>query len=150
MEFIVKAGKGRGCVFCKAPNVSRKSLVIYLGTTCYVIMNRYPYNNGHLMIVPYKHAGELFELDAPTRNEMMDLTSRSVKILKKVLKCEGANCGMNLGNVAGAGIADHVHMHVVPRWKGDSNFMPVIGDVKSMPEHLEATYKRLKPEFDKI
>ena len=120
---------------------------MHRGKTCFVMMNRYPYNNGHLMIVPYKHAGDLSMLDRPTQAELIELTARSVKMLKKVLKCEGANCGMNIGHVAGAGIADHVHMHVVPRWRGDFNFLPVIGDTKSMPEYIETTFKKLKPYF---
>lgn len=113
-------------------------------------MNKYPYNNGHLMIVPYAHKAEICNLSGDVQKEMIHLTGESVRILKKVLRCEGANCGMNIGKVAGAGIAGHVHMHVVPRWMGDSNFMPIIGNAKSMPEYLEATYKKLKPYFDKI
>jgi ATP adenylyltransferase len=113
-------------------------------------MNKYPYNNGHLMVVPYIHKAGISDLGESVQREMIRLTGESVRILKKVLKCEGANCGMNIGRVAGAGIADHVHMHVVPRWMGDSNFMPIIGDAKSMPEYLEATFKKLKPEFQKL
>ena len=147
MEFIEKAGRGRGCIFCKT---REKNLILYKGKTCFVMMNKYPYNNGHLMVVPYKHKKEILGLDKVTRDELMTLTGESVKILKKILKCQGANCGMNLGKVAGAGIEGHLHMHVVPRWLGDSNFMPVVADVKSMPEYLKATYKKLKPEFDRL
>ena len=114
------------------------------------MMNKYPYNNGHLMVIPYAHKSEISDLNAGVQQELIYLTGESVRILKKVLRCAGANCGMNIGKVAGAGIANHVHMHVVPRWQGDSNFMPVIGNAKSMPEYLKTTYKRLKPEFDKL
>jgi ATP adenylyltransferase len=111
------------------------------------MMNKYPYNNGHMMIVPYSHKSEISDLTRDEQCEMMQLAGKSVKILKKVLKCAGANCGMNIGKAAGAGIAGHVHMHVIPRWQGDLNFLPVIADVKSMPEYIEETYKKLKPHF---
>lgn len=153
MEFIEKARKGRGCVFCeviKSGGRSKKGLILYRGRYCFVIMNKYPYNNGHLMIVPYAHKSEILNLGTEVQRELIRLTGESVRILKKALKCAGANCGMNIGNVAGAGVAGHVHMHVVPRWLGDSNFMPVIGDVKSLPEYLGATSKRLRPYFDKL
>lgn len=148
MEFIEKAGKGRGCVFCKIQ--SEKNLILHLGKHCFVMMNKYPYNNGHLMVIPYRHKGEISDLDSMAQQEMIHLTGKSVKILKKALKCAGANCGMNIGRAAGAGIEGHVHMHVVPRWVGDSSFMPIISGTKSMPEYLKTTYKRLKPEFDKL
>jgi len=155
MEFIENARREKGCVFCKIAkqkkNPEKKGdLVLYRGVTCFVLMNRYPYNNGHLMVIPYDHIAELGDLEELTMLEMMWLTGKSVAILKKALKCQGANCGANIGSVAGAGIAGHVHMHVVPRWAGDSNFMPVVGNAKSMPEYLKATFKRLKPHFDKI
>ena len=155
MKFIEDAHKGRGCVFCgrrrrKTEVGSRKNLILYFGEFCFVMMNKYPYNNGHLMVIPYAHKSEISDLNAGVQQELIYLTGESVRILKKVLRCAGANCGMNIGKVAGAGIANHVHMHVVPRWQGDSNFMPVIGNAKSMPEYLKTTYKRLKPEFDKL
>lgn len=152
MKFIEKAcRKGQACIFCKFKKISGKdSLILYVGKYCFIMMNKYPYNNGHLMVVPYVHKGELHSLEEKVQKELMFLTAESVRILKKVLKCEGANCGMNIGHVAGAGIAGHLHMHIVPRWRGDLNFMPVIADVKSMPEYLEETYKKLKPSFDKL
>ncbi|MBI2342030.1 MAG: HIT domain-containing protein [Deltaproteobacteria bacterium] len=148
MEFIEKARKGHGCIFCGRR--SRKHLILHFGKSCFVMMNKYPYNNGHMMIIPYSHKSEISDLTSNEQCEMIRLTGQAVKILKKVLKCAGANCGMNIGRVAGAGIAGHVHMHVVPRWKGDFNFLPVIADVKSMPEYIEDTYKKLKPYFAKI
>lgn len=160
MEFIKKAVKGHKCIFCsfkfqisdtkKKILLDSKALVLYRGVHCYVLMNRYPYNNGHLMVVPYGHIAEICDLPADSQGEMMRLTGESVRILKTALKCEGANCGMNIGSVAGAGIDGHLHMHVVPRWKGDSNFLPVIGDTKSMPEYLKTTYAKLKPHFDRL
>ncbi len=145
MKFIEKARDGGGCIFCKS-----KDLILYRGKHCFVMMNKYPYNNGHLMIVPYNHKSEILNLKPEVQHELIWLTGESVRILKKKLKCAGANLGMNLGKVAGAGIEGHLHMHVVPRWMGDSNFMPIIADTKSMPEYLEATYKKLKPEFQKL
>lgn len=155
MEFIENARKGHGCVFCEfgvrsSKFEDKKRLILFCGKHSFIILNKYPYNNGHLMIVPYDHKAEICDLGGDVQKEMIYLTGESVRILKKVLRCEGANCGMNIGKVAGAGIAGHVHMHVVPRWVGDSNFMPIIGDTKSMPEYLEATFKKLKPEFDRL
>lgn len=147
MKFIEKAKKGYRCIFCEN---NKRNLVLFKGRCCFVMMNKYPYNNGHLMIVPYEHKAEILDLKPDTQKELINLTGQSVRILKKILKCDGANCGMNLGRVAGAGIAGHIHMHVVPRWQGDSNFMPVIADTKSMPEYLSKTYKKLKPEFDGV
>lgn len=146
MEFIEKAFKGRGCIFCQ----SKPDLILYRGKNCFVMMNKYPYNNGHMMIVPYSHKPELASLSQKEQCEMMFLTGVAVKILKKKLGCKGANCGINIGAVAGAGIPGHVHMHVVPRWLGDMNFLPVIGNAKSMPEYLKETYKRLKPAFEQL
>lgn len=149
MEFIEKAREGHGCIFCKFRK-GKSSGILYSGRYCFIMMNKYPYNNGHMMIIPYSHKSEISDLTSNEQCEMIRLTGQAVKILKKVLKCAGANCGMNIGRVAGAGIAGHVHMHVVPRWKGDFNFLPVIADVKSMPEYIEDTYKKLKPYFAKI
>ncbi len=166
MEFIENARKGHGCIFCKcvaqdfspAKRIGRPkglrykstNLILYYGKHCFVMMNKYPYNNGHLMVIPYLHRSEISNLKSEIQRELIWLTGESVRILKKALKCQGANCGMNIGSVAGAGIAGHVHCHVVPRWLGDSNFMPIIGNAKSMPEYLAATFKKLKPEFDVI
>lgn len=160
MEFIERLKKSRKCVFCnfkfqisdtkKKKYQDLRKFVLYRGIHCFILMNRYPYNNGHLMIIPYLHEAEITNLQCGVQEEIMRLTGEAVKILKSVLKCEGANCGMNIGYAAGAGVANHIHMHVVPRWRGDSNFMPVVGNVKSMPEYLEETYKKLKPAFDRI
>ncbi len=141
-----------GCVFCEIaePGDDKGRLVLHRGKSCYVLMNRFPYNNGHLLVIPYSHTGSLSDLPAKTHAEVMSLCASSMEIMQNEMDAEGFNCGFNIGKPAGAGIVDHVHLHVVPRWCGDSNFLPVIGDTRSMPEYLEATYDRLKPGFDKI
>jgi ATP adenylyltransferase len=153
MEFIEDLrSKNSGCVFCELAEEGddKSSLILHRGKTCYVLMNKYPYNNGHLLIVPFKHTGTLSDLTAEEHSEMMKLSTSSVEVLKGSLEADGFNCGFNLGRAAGAGIVDHLHMHVVPRWVGDSNFMPIIGNTRSMPEYLEATYDRLIDGFQAI
>lgn len=141
--------KGDGCVLCdlgrQQPNAAH--LVLFRGEYCYVVMNLFPYNTGHLMVVPYNHTADLPGLAAVTAVELFELTRRCVAILGAELRPQGANLGMNLGEVAGAGIAEHLHMHIVPRWSGDTNFMPLIGGTKLIPETLEETYQRLLPHF---
>jgi ATP adenylyltransferase len=110
-------------------------------------MNKFPYNNGHLLIVPKRHQGKLVEFSPEEQSEMMYLNAQSVEILMQVLNAEGVNCGLNLGRAAGAGITEHLHVHVVPRWNGDTNFLPLISDTRSMPEYLEDTYNRLADRF---
>jgi ATP adenylyltransferase len=140
-----------GCVFCAiaAADSSHDAerLVLYRGQYCFVVMNLYPYNTAHLMVVPYSHIADLTALDQAVATELFGLTQRSVAILQTEYAPHGFNLGMNLGRVAGAGIADHLHMHIVPRWNGDTNFMPVIGDTKLIPESLDETYHRLRPHF---
>ena len=110
----------------------------------FVILNRYPYNSGHLMVVPYRHIGDIAELTAEERIELMDLTIKAKEVLKKVMNPEGFNIGFNLGLPAGAGVADHIHQHIVPRWNGDTNFMPVLGNTRVVPEALDATAELLR------
>ena len=157
MQFIEDLrNKGDGCVFCELAqptddaSVERERLILHRGDSCYVLMNRYPYNNGHLLIIPYRHVGTLSDLSSDERSEMMSLSSKSIEILSDALSAEGYNCGINVGKAAGAGIADHVHMHVVPRWCGDTNFLPLFSDTSSMPEYLTDTYDRLIGGFEKI
>ncbi|MFH1830983.1 MAG: HIT domain-containing protein [Pseudomonadota bacterium] len=153
MKFIEELRlKGTGCLFCELAleGDDGKRLILHRGKLCYAVMNRFPYNNGHLMIVPYKHTGSLAELSDEENAEMMRICSESVRIMQKALEAEGFNCGFNIGAVAGAGIKEHIHLHVVPRWCGDANFLPIIGDTRSMPEYLEDTYNRLIGEFKKI
>jgi ATP adenylyltransferase len=141
--------RSEGCLLCDLPreNRDRESLILHRGPRTYVVMNRYPYNNGHLMIVPHRHCADLGELSTEDSLELMHETQRATRILRRVFSAEGFNVGMNLGKVAGAGIAEHLHIHVVPRWVGDTNFMPVLADTKVMPDYLEATYEKLAPSF---
>jgi len=138
------------CVLCalgrEAPATA--NLVLRHGTSCYVLMNRYPYNTGHLMVVPYQHSADLAGLDAAVADELFDLTRKSVAALTAAMAPHGFNIGMNLGRTAGAGIDEHMHMHIVPRWDGDANFMPIIGGTKLIPEALDQTYAKLQPLFD--
>lgn len=137
-----------GCVFCDrvrlSPGHDRANLILLRAKHNFVILNLYPYNSAHLMAVPYLHTADFPALPAETLNEMMSLMQRMVRVIKAEYKPQGYNLGMNIGNVAGAGVADHVHMHLVPRWAGDTNFMPIVGATKVMPELLETTYDRLK------
>lgn len=151
MEYIENVDKG-GCFLCESSSAKddRKNLILFRGRESFVILNRYPYNSAHLMVSPYKHTPEILALSETCRAEMLTLVGSSMKILTGLLDCEGFNCGMNFGRVAGAGLKDHTHFHVVPRWSGDFNFMPILGETKSMPEYLEETYDRLIGEFSKL
>lgn len=151
MAFI-ESDKEQGCVFCDLAKaeINDESLVLWRGERVYVVMNRYPYANGHLLVIPYAHVASPTECDRETLADVMTVTSKAIPILTTALKCEGINAGMNLGRVAGAGILHHFHFHIVPRWNGDANFLPVIGDTRCMPEYLAATYARLKPHFDSM
>jgi len=148
IDYILQQ-KQDGCIFCDKPNEhdDEHNLIPYRGETCYIIMNYYPYNNGHIMVVPYRHTNDLTSLGTDENMEMMNLVSKSIEVLKKALNPHGFNIGMNLGSVAGAGVKDHLHFHVVPRWNGDMNFMPVIGHTKVISEALEETCKKIKAFF---
>jgi ATP adenylyltransferase len=136
------------CIFCQKLSCSdEEEHILYRGETCYVTLNRYPYSNGHLMVIPYLHVPSLEDLDGPTLTEMMQVVNRGLAALREAYDPHGFNVGVNLGRAAGAGIADHVHMHIVPRWFADTNFMPVVGRTRVIPEMLEDAYKRLKPVF---
>ncbi len=150
MTYIENHEKEDGCVFCKAQaNAdSAENLIAFRGQNAYVILNRYPYTSGHLMVIPFEHKPNLEELNAETRAEMMELTSRSTTILRKIYKTESFNVGANIGEAAGAGVLGHVHIHIVPRWAGDTNFMSSVGETRVLPEALEDTYKRVKEMFD--
>ena len=150
MEFIDGVRESRGiCVFCEAalPGDDKKNLVLHRGERAFVLMNRYPYNNGHLMILPYKHTGVLSDLSSEDYVEILHLSALSMNVMTKQLGPDGFNCGFNFGRAAGAGITDHLHFHVVPRWSGDTNFMPVLAETRSMPEHLATTYEKLVGHF---
>jgi len=141
--------KEKGCLFCRVKREKRDkfNLILRRGERTFVIMNRYPYTSGHLMVVPYAHVGVLEKLDDDTLCEMMFETRRAVAILQKAFKPEGLNVGINLGRPAGAGVPGHLHIHIVPRWSGDTSFMPVVGGVRVVSVSLETTYKILKPLF---
>jgi ATP adenylyltransferase len=138
--------KEEGCVFCNAlkKTDSPKNLIVHRGQRAFVIVNLYPYTNGHIMVAPFEHQASLELLDAETRAEMMELVSQAIVILKKIYHPQAFNIGANIGKAAGAGVPDHVHMHIVPRWTGDSNFMSVIGETRVLPETIEETYQRIK------
>ncbi len=151
MEYILST-KEDGCVFCKKSksDQDRDNLVLFRGADSFVLMNLYPYNNAHLLIAPYVHVDTTLELSLQVSNEMMYLANESMRIIKKTMNADGFNFGANIGAIGGAGIKDHIHFHVVPRWLGDTNFMPVIGHTKVMVEGLLETYDELKPHFEKI
>jgi ATP adenylyltransferase len=151
MEYIKDSVQVRPktCIFCGllAPGDDRTRLVLHRGTRVAVLMNKYPYNNGHLLVMPQAHVGHLDGLDRDAFTELHETVHRAVKALEKALKPHGINLGMNLGLEAGAGIPDHMHYHIVPRWSGDTNFMPVIAETKVISQHLLGTYDELKPFF---
>ncbi len=146
MRYIEKADEAVGCIFCVKPAEDRdeENLILYRGERVFTMMNAFPYSNGHLMVSPYQHTANLDDLSDAEMLDLMDATRRGVNLLKAAFKPDGFNIGVNMGRVAGAGIADHVHIHIVPRWSGDTNFMPVLGDVRVIPESLEAVYHRLR------
>jgi ATP adenylyltransferase len=151
LEYILAGNKDEECVFCKFPRLDndRDNHILLRGEHSFVIMNAFPYSNGHLLVPPYRHIADMSELTDEESLEIMQLTRRSINALKAACRPDGFNVGLNLGTAAGAGIADHMHLHIVPRWNGDINFMPVFADIKVIPEALAATYDRLKAEFDK-
>ncbi|NJE60875.1 HIT domain-containing protein [Thermococcus sp. 21S7] len=151
IEYI-RSPKHDGCIFCDFPkeNRDKERLILYRGKHCFIIMNNYPYNPGHVMIAPYRHVGRWEDLTDYELLEMMRLSQLMIKALKKTMNPQGFNMGVNLGRVAGAGIDDHVHLHIVPRWNGDTNFMPVIADTKVIPESLEEAYDELKRAIEEI
>jgi ATP adenylyltransferase len=149
-KYVVStAEKPQGCVFCVLPSQENDeaNLIVHRGESSFVILNLFPYSTGHVLIVPYAHEHELTALDDSITNEMMTLSKRCQRILQKEYKPDGFNMGFNLGRCAGAGVADHLHMHVVPRWIADANFMFVIGEAKLMPEELNVTRERLSNGF---
>jgi ATP adenylyltransferase len=131
-----------------ADGADDESLIVYRGTTVFVVMNLYPYNNGHVMIAPLRKVADLDSMTVDERAELMDVTSRCVSWLRSVFNPDGFNVGMNLGAAGGAGVPDHLHMHVVPRWSGDTNFMPVIGQTKVIPEDIRETYRKIRAAAD--
>ena len=162
LDYITRGAQTSGCIFCVgathasplqatgASLTQSNPLVVFEGSACYVLLNLYPYNNGHLMVVPYRHVATLAELTSDEMNEIGRLMQRCEAALTEAYKPHGFNVGINLGKPAGAGVLDHVHVHVVPRWSGDTNFMTVVGDMRVLPEDLGASAARLRPIFQKL
>jgi len=150
-QYVSTADKAEGCPFCLklASGDDRKSLIVHRATHNFVILNLFPYTSGHVMVVPYEHIDSLQKLSPEAAAEMMELTRRLEKILHEIYHPDGINLGMNLGKAAGAGVAGHIHMHVLPRWVADANFMTTVGETRVLPEDLETTWKRMKEAFEK-
>jgi len=143
--YVSGVDKVTSCIFCEAPKLSdAKALIVHRVTHCYVILNTYPYTNGHVMIVPYAHLDELQKLPPEAATEMMALSQRMESVLRSLYRPDGINLGMNVGKAAGAGVAGHIHMHILPRWIADANFVSVIGETRVLPESLDVTWQRIR------
>ncbi len=150
LRYVEGSVRHRGCIFCEKPAAGDDvgELILLRGRRAYLIMNLFPYNTGHTMAVPFQHAADLAELDRETTAELFELVTWLTVAQRRVLRCEGFNIGLNLGAVAGAGISDHLHVHVVPRWQGDANFMPILANTMVMPELIPVTYAKLRAELE--
>ncbi len=148
---MTRAEEPPGCVFCVARTIGEgQQLIVHEGQLAFVILNKFPYNGGHLMVVPHRHVAQLALLERDELHEMAGLTQLSEQVLNEAYSPQGINVGMNLGRPAGAGIVDHLHIHLVPRWNGDTNFMTVVGEVRVLPEELPQTAERLRPLFARL
>jgi ATP adenylyltransferase len=149
MAYVKNARKPAACIFCVKSKERRdeRNLLLHRGRHGLVMMNLFPYNSGHLLIAPYRHVKSLEQLPDEVALDLLHLTNLSLNVLRAEIKPEGFNVGINLGRVAGAGIEGHVHLHIVPRWNGDTNFMPLFAETRVMPEHLHATYRKLRARF---
>ena len=145
----IQMEKAEGCILCDKPRQNNDTLnyILHRGDKNFIIMNTYPYNPGHLMIAPYRHIANLEELTDGELHEHFEIVSRSIKVLRQIFNPTGFNIGINIGRVAGAGIEEHVHTHIVPRWQGDTNFMPVVSNVRVVPQALAETYEKLRGKF---
>jgi ATP adenylyltransferase len=150
MEYILSDKEKTGCIFCAGDERTgdKERLILHTGSMSIVMMNKFPYNNGHLLVAPVRHTPDLECLSPEENLDLILAVRKSLEILKRAMKPEGFNVGMNLGRVAGAGVEEHMHFHIVPRWSGDTNFMTVTGDVRVVPEHIRETYEKLKPYFE--
>ena len=148
-QYVTRQKNSPGCIFCELPleNRDEENLIVHRGDLNYVILNRFPYTTGHLMVVPFQHTGSLQDIDDATATELFALVRTADRKLREIYRPKGMNLGMNLGEAAGAGIAGHIHMHVLPRWIGDANFLTVIGETRILPEELAETYRKLKAVF---
>jgi ATP adenylyltransferase len=151
MSYVKRARQPASCIFClqRPSRQDAARLVLHRGRHGFVMMNRFPYNSGHLLVAPYAHVKDLERLSAEQALDLLRMTNRSIQILREAIRPEGFNVGLNLGQVSGAGIEAHVHIHVVPRWNGDTNFMSLLAETRVIPEHLRATYRKLRKGFDK-
>jgi ATP adenylyltransferase len=149
-QYISGTDKPSGCIFCELPKLGddAKARIVHRGQLCYIVLNTYPYTSGHVMIVPFQHLDELQKLPAPATHEMIDLAQTMERVLRKLYLPDGINLGMNIGKAAGAGVAGHIHMHVLPRWIADANFASVIGETRILPESLETSYSRIREELE--
>ena len=151
MKYIAKASKEDGCIFCNAlaKSDTNENLIVVRGERAFVILNKFPYTSGHTMVAPLSHTPNLEELDTLTRAEMMELATKCMSVLRKIYNPQAFNLGANIGEAAGAGVPGHVHMHIVPRWNGDTNFMSVVGELRVLPEDLQETYRRIKETWER-
>jgi ATP adenylyltransferase len=147
--YITGADKATGCIFCETSreNDDRKNRIVHRGKHCFIILNAFPYTSGHVMVVPYEHVDQLTRVSADAAAEMMSLAQRMETVLREIYSPDGLNLGMNIGKSAGAGIAAHVHMHILPRWIGDTSFMTTVGETRVLPETLEVTYERIRQKL---
>jgi ATP adenylyltransferase len=149
LRYVKDANKSSECVFCAKPELGddREALIVHRGERCFVILNLYPYTSGHLMVMPFEHLGRLQDVEPEITAEMIDLAQQAMRRMEEVYSPEGFNVGLNQGRVAGAGVDGHIHLHVVPRWAGDNNYMPILADTRVMPQSLEETYDALEGGF---
>jgi len=152
MEYILSDKDGAGCIFCTGDDRTddKERLILHAGSMSIVMMNKFPYNNGHLLVAPVRHSPDLEGLSNEENFDLILMVRKSLEILKKEMRPEGFNVGLNLGRVAGAGVEAHMHFHIVPRWSGDTNFMTVTGETRVMPEHIQETYEKLRPYFKNL
>lgn len=152
MTYILSDKEKADCIFCLGKDRADdgERLILHAGSMSIVMMNKFPYNNGHLLVAPVRHAPDLEALSPEEDLDLILMVKKTMQILKKTMRSEGFNVGLNLGKVAGAGVEEHMHFHIVPRWGGDTNFMPVTGETRVIPEHIEETYKKLKPHFENL
>lgn len=150
LSYVTGTGTAAGCVFCEAQEREQAGLIVFRGRTCFIILNKFPYNNGHLMVVPNRHVASLVAATEDELCELIELARRAEMALGEAYAPHGLNMGINVGKPAGAGVLDHVHLHVVPRWNGDTNYMTVVGETRVLPEELEQTAEKLRPIFEKL
>jgi ATP adenylyltransferase len=152
IDYIIGGERETGCIFCSKPSSTGDddNLIVHRGNGAFTMMNKFPYNNGHLLVAPFRHAPDICSLDAEENALVIQEVCCAIQVLKSVMRPNGFNVGINMGAVAGAGIEEHVHYHIVPRWHGDTNIMPVLADVKVIPEHLLSTCRKLRDEFERL